>query len=88
VLALCVCATAASGQAGDRVVTKDDVTTRVVVRATPTAASADRGTLRPGESAELLGSVPNWYEVRLSNGIESVTHRATRTTIESHSARW
>lgn len=46
-------------QSADRVATPPDVTTRVVLRESATSQSADRGTLRPGESAELLGSVPN-----------------------------
>lgn len=73
------CATVVHAQGPDRVVAKDDVTTRVVVREGATSQSADKGTLRPGESAELLGSVPNWYEVRLANGVEGfVSKRWTR----------
>ncbi|MDZ4675369.1 MAG: MBL fold metallo-hydrolase [Gemmatimonadota bacterium] len=74
---------AALGQSGDRVVPSHDVTSRVVVRAGPTALSTDRGSLRPGESAELLGSVPNWYQIRLDDGIEGfVSKRWTRVVSE------
>jgi beta-lactamase superfamily II metal-dependent hydrolase len=63
----------------DSVVPTQAVTTRVVVRATASSTSADIGSLRPGEQAELLGSVPNWYRVRLSNGVVGfVSKRWTR----------
>ena len=63
----------------DVVVPAPDVVTRVVLRASATTASADIGSLRPGEQAELLGSVPNWYRVRLANGTEGfVSKRWTR----------
>jgi competence protein ComEC len=51
----------------------------VVVRESATSQSADRGSLRPGESAELLGSVPDWFKVQLTNGVEGfVSKRWTR----------
>ncbi len=66
-------------QAGDRVVPAPDLVTRVVVREAPTSQSADLGALRPGESAELLGAVPNWYQVRLDGGVVGfVSKRWTR----------
>ncbi len=66
-------------QTADRVVPTDEVKTRVVVRENASGTSDDRGSLRPGESAELLGSVPNWYRVRLTNGVEGfVSKRWTR----------
>jgi beta-lactamase superfamily II metal-dependent hydrolase len=65
--------------AADVVVPVAEVTTRVVVRASATSQSADIGSLLPGEQAELLGSVPNWYRVRLANGTEGfVSKRWTR----------
>jgi hypothetical protein len=48
---------------GDHVVPSDDVTSGVIVRVNPATESAIVGTLRPGEQAELLGSVPRWYQV-------------------------
>ena len=73
-----------SFQNSDRVVVKDDVVTRVVVRASATSQSDDRGSLRPGESADLLGSVPNWFQVRLANGVEGfVSKRWTRVVATS-----
>jgi competence protein ComEC len=76
---LCLPPGRALAQTGDRVVPTDDVVTRVVVRAGPTSQSADRGSLRPGESAELLGSVPSWYQIRLDNGVQGfVAKRWTR----------
>src|SRR5205085_253312 len=63
----------------DVVVPTDAVTTRVIVHATASASSAQVGSLRPGEQAELLGEVPNWYRVKLANGVEGfVTKRWTR----------
>jgi competence protein ComEC len=57
-------------QSGDQVRAIDAVVTRVIVRESATTQSPDIGSLRPGERAELTGSVPNWYEVRLANGID------------------
>src|SRR5262249_48993198 len=52
----------------DTVTPTSEVTSRVVVRADASASAAEVGSLRPGESAELLGSVPRWHRVRLANG--------------------
>jgi beta-lactamase superfamily II metal-dependent hydrolase len=63
----------------DDVVPTSEVTKRVVVRAGPSAQTADVGGLSVGGKAELLGSVPSWYRVRLSNGAEGfVAKRWTR----------
>src|SRR5437660_12936275 len=65
--------------AADVVVPTDAVTTRVIVHATASGSSADIGSLRPGQQAELLGEVPNWYRVKLANGVEGfVSKRWTR----------
>lgn len=56
------------GAFADVVVPTADVTTRVIVRASASGQSAQVGSLRPGEQLELVGSVPNWHEVRLANG--------------------
>jgi competence protein ComEC len=53
----------------DVVTPTDDVVTRVIVRQSPSGQSAQVGSLTPGQEAELVGSVPNWYEVRLANGL-------------------
>jgi beta-lactamase superfamily II metal-dependent hydrolase len=45
-----------------------DVTTRVIVRESASSQSAQIGSLVPGQQLELVGSVPNWHEVRLPNG--------------------
>jgi len=39
------------------------------IRASASSQSAALGSLRPGSEAELVGSVPSWYEVRLANGV-------------------
>jgi beta-lactamase superfamily II metal-dependent hydrolase len=63
----------------DDVVPTSEVTNRVVVRAGPSSQTADVGSLRLGEKAELLGSVPSWYRIRLANGTEGfVAKRWTR----------
>jgi beta-lactamase superfamily II metal-dependent hydrolase len=61
------------------VVPVDEVTSRVIVRSGPSAETADVGSLRPGSRADLLGSVPRWYRVRLVDGTEGfVSKRWTR----------
>src|SRR6476646_8561216 len=57
----------ASPVLADVVVPSADVTDRVVVRASASSQSAQVGSLTPGQQAELVGSVPNWHEIRLSN---------------------
>src|SRR5262245_8636980 len=58
----------AAPAAADVVVPGPDVTTRVVVRASASGQSAQVDSLSPGQQAALVGSVPNWYGVRLANG--------------------
>lgn len=53
----------------EQVIPSDRVTTFVYIRSAPDADSMESGRLRPGESAELIRSVPRWYEVRLSSGV-------------------
>ena len=56
-----------------------DVTNRVIVRASASSQSAQVGSLAPGDRAELVGSVPNWHEIRLSSGATGfVSKRWTR----------
>src|SRR5262245_66615193 len=63
----------------DVVTPTDDVTTRVIVRQTPSSQSPQVGSLTPGQQPELIGSVPNWYEVQLANGLTGfVPKRWTR----------
>jgi competence protein ComEC len=69
----------AGAASADVVVPSPDVTTRVIVRASPSSQSAQVGSLQPGEELELIGSVPNWHEVRLPNGTTGfVSKRWTR----------
>jgi competence protein ComEC len=56
----------ASDAGADVVMPAPDVATRVIVRASADSQSAQIGSLEPGEQLELVGSVPYWYEVRLS----------------------
>ncbi len=80
IASVCVCGAHASA---DTVVPNDGVTTRVIARANATSSSAQVGSLLAGQSAELLGEVPNWYRVRLRNGVTGfVSKRWTRTVPE------
>src|ERR1700722_11359554 len=68
-----------STAAADDVVPTSEVTNRVIVRTGPSAQTADVGSLQLGGKAELLGSVPGWFRVRLPNGTEGfVAKRWTR----------
>src|SRR5215475_2231399 len=53
----------------DVVVPSSDVTTGVIVRKTASGQSALMGSLEPGQQAELIGTVPNWYEIRLPGSL-------------------
>lgn len=73
---LLLCATRANA---DIVIPLDDVKTAVAVRQTASSQSPQVGSLRPGEQAELLGSVPNWHRVKLTSGTAGfVSKRWTR----------
>jgi competence protein ComEC len=67
--------------ANDRVAPRAEVTTTVAVRETASADSAALAALAPGQTAELLGSVPYWYEVRLGNGIEGFVSKRWTTIV-------
>src|SRR5712691_9213591 len=54
--------------ADDCVTPSAGATTPITLRATPSASSAARGTLGPGQSLPFVASVPNWYEVSLAGG--------------------
>jgi hypothetical protein len=61
----------------DVVVPSANVTTGVIVRASASSQSAPIGTLTPRQQLELIGSVPNWHEVRLPTGAQGfVSKRA------------
>jgi beta-lactamase superfamily II metal-dependent hydrolase len=63
----------------DDVTPTDDVTTGVIVRASASSTSARIGRLDPGQTALLLGSVPNWYRIQLANNLHGfVPKRWTR----------
>jgi competence protein ComEC len=52
------------------VVPSSDVVTSVSVRATPSTSSALVGRLLPGQQVALMGEVPSWYLVELSDGTQ------------------
>jgi len=70
----------------DVVTPSDDVTSRVIVRQTASSQSAQVGSLMPGQQAELIGSVPNWYEVRLANGLPGFVPKRWTTLIPTVSS--
>ena len=51
----------------DAVVASDRVRSRVIVRERSDTRSPDVGSIRPGDRAQHLGSVPNWHRVRLAD---------------------
>ena len=67
----------------DVVVPSSDVTTRVIVRKTASGQSARVGSLEPGQQADLIGTVPNWYEVRLSNSLTGYVPKRWTNVITS-----
>ena len=68
----------------DVVVPLDDVTNGVVVRQSASSSSARLGILRPGQQADLVGSVPNWHHIQLAAGSTGfVSKRWTRVIASS-----
>jgi hypothetical protein len=62
--------------AQDRVAPSDRVSTQLNVRSQPDAGSKIIGGLQPGQSAELLESIPNWYRIRLQDSLEGYVSKA------------
>jgi uncharacterized protein YgiM (DUF1202 family) len=54
----------------------DRVVTRVNVRAGPSVVEPVVGKLLPGETAELLSAMPNWYQIRLTNSVEGFASKS------------
>lgn len=74
-----------SAALADKIGPAPSVTTRVVVRAGASAGTADVGSLRPGEQADLLGSMSGWYHVRLLGGTEGFVAKRWTVVISSAS---
>ena len=68
ILAIAFFITATSVALSDVVSPSDRATSGVFVRERPSANSANIGTIQPGQQAELVGSVPYWYQVKLPDG--------------------
>jgi len=68
-----VLATTAAAQG---VVPSERVTSRVILRAEPTTAGADAGSLRPGERARLLAAGADGHQVALADGTEGFVSAA------------
>ena len=65
-----------SQAAGELITPNDRVSNHVNVRQTPVTNSPVVGTLEPNQQAELIESVPYWYHIRLSDGIEGYASKA------------
>jgi hypothetical protein len=63
------------------VIPSSRVTSHLNVRQQASVGSSVVGTLSPSESAELLGSVPYWYHIRLSDSTEGFVSKAWASTI-------
>ena len=82
---LSICLVSASTFA-DRITPAQRVETRLNVRASASPDSALRGQLSPGETAELTGSVPYWYEITMDNGTTGFVSKAYSHVIPSLAA--
>ena len=60
----------------DRVVPSNRVETQLKVRAAPSSTSAIVGNLEPGDSAQLVESVPHWHHIALDNGTRGYVSKA------------
>lgn len=60
----------------DRVVPSNRVETQLKVRAAPSSTSAIVGNLEPGDSAQLVESVPHWHHIALENGTRGYVSKA------------
>jgi competence protein ComEC len=86
-LAFCLAAlTAASAAAAPTVHPSERVVNWVNVRQNPGIESPIIGRLRPGESAELIDTVPGWYQVRLANGQTGFVSRGWVQAVEQAAA--
>lgn len=67
----------------DTVIPSDRISTSLKVRADSSASSETVGRLYKGDSAQYLDSVPHWYHVRLSNGVEGYVHKSWSERLSS-----
>jgi competence protein ComEC len=73
-----------SAFAGDFVVPTDEVSTGVIVRESASIQSARVGLLQPGEQAALLGSVPHWLRVQLTDGTRGYVSEQWTRVVSPH----
>ena len=66
----------------DQVTPSEAVRTSLNVRSVPSAGAKIVGKLFPGERAELLSEVDDWYEVLLSNGVKGFVSKSYTNRIE------
>jgi competence protein ComEC len=74
-----VCAVASPAAAQDLVTPSDRVTSHVNVRSAPSISASEIDQLQVGKSAQLLGDVPRWYEIQLSDGRRGFISKAWTT---------
>lgn len=86
VVALLAVFLAPLGARGDWVVPAERVESRVTVREEPTSGAKSVGQLRVGERAELLASIPYWYEIALPNGTRGFVSKSWATVIAAADA--
>lgn len=67
---------AANETFADQVKPSDRVTTHVNVREAPVAGSPAVGTLNRNATADLIESIPYWYHIRLSSGVQGYVSKA------------
>ncbi len=64
-----------SNAGADQITPSSRVTTFLKVRMEAIQSSEKIGRLHPGDSAQLIESVPYWYKIKLKNGIEGFVHK-------------
>ena len=60
----------------DQILPSDRVQTQLNVRERPDIGSPIVGTLQTNEMAELVGDIPYWYQIQLSDGIQGYVSKA------------
>jgi len=66
----------------ERIVPTQRVTSAVLVREGPSAETVIKARLRPGDSAEVIGDVAGWFQVRLEDGTKGYVSKAWTETFD------
>lgn len=70
----------------DHVIPSDAVTTSLNVRSSPSGGSRVVAKLFPGQKAEYIATVDDWYEVRLSTGMRGFVSKSWTRIVEEQTA--